>query len=422
MAEIRIMSSCDRLTGLPDRTMLLERLTAASRGRCALLVLGLDGFRDVNHAFGHDVGDGVLHTVANRLNASGDFVARLSGDEFAIVHAAGSPDEAQTLARALVEAIRVPIDVDGTTVVVDATAGIAVSPAHGRTTGQLLRHAEVALGHGKRRPGSVWVYDLQSDEHPRGRLELLADLGRAINDDELVVAYQPKIDLGTGALAGVEALVRWQHPEHGLLGPGTFIPAAERTSIVMPLTLQVLYQSLTAHRRWRDDHGVAIPVAVNLAGACVMDPSLPRHVGSLLRRHGIAPEHLTLEITERTMMSDLAAAKGVLGELHALGVKLSLDDFGAGQTSLGQLQTLPLHELKIDRSIVIGDARLLAGLVEIAHGFGLSTVGEGVETTEVAELLASTGCDQAQGFLYARPMWAAEIPGWIDTELAVVAA
>jgi diguanylate cyclase (GGDEF)-like protein len=422
MAENRLMTSCDALTGLPDRTMLLDRLTAASRGRCALLVLGLDGFRDVNHAFGHDVGDAVLRTVASRLSGSGDFVARLGGDEFAVVHAAGSQAEARLLARALVEAVRAPIEAPGATVVVDATAGIALAPAHGRTAGQLLRHAEIALGHGKRRPGGVWVYDVQAADHPRGRLELLADLSRAITDDELVVAYQPKIDLETGALAGVEALVRWQHPDHGLLGPGTFIPAAERTSIVLPLTLQVLAQSLGAHRRWREGHGVTVPVAVNLAGACVMDPSLPEHVAGLLRRDGVAPEHLTLELTERTMMSDLTVARDVLGALHGLGVRLSLDDFGAGQTSLGQLQTLPLHELKIDRSIVIGDPRLLAGLVEIAHGFGLATVGEGVETTELAEVLATTGCDQAQGFLYARPMWASELPGWIDARHAQIAA
>ena len=217
----------------------------------------------------------------------------------------------------------------------------------------------------------------------------------------------------TGALAGVEALVRWQHPVHGLLGPGTFIPAAERTSIVLPLTLHVLYQSLTAHCRWRDEHGVLVPVAVNLAGMCVMDPGLPAHVRQLLTRHGVRPEDLTLEITERTMMSDLAAASGVLNDLHALGVKLSLDDFGAGQTSLGQLRELPLHEMKIDRSLVIGDERMLTSVVDIAHRFGLKAVGEGVETEDVAAALTSAGCDEAQGFLFARPMWADEVTAWV---------
>lgn len=415
------MSSCDRLTGLPDRMMLQDRLVAAARSRCGLLVLGVDGFRDINHAFGHAVGDAVLSTIAARLSACGDFVARLGGDEFAIVHAAGNRAEAQALARTIVEAVRVPIDADGHVVVVDATVGIALAPTHGRTASSLLRRAEVALDQGKRRPGSVWFYDHHADEHPRGRLELLAELNRAITDDELVLAYQPKLDLATGALAGVEALVRWQHPRHGLLGPGAFIPAAERTSVVLPLTLSVLYQALGAHRRWRDAHGLVVPVAVNLAGACVMDETLPAHVASILHRHGVDPACLTLEITERTMMSDLTAAQDVLHRLRELGVRLSLDDFGAGQTSLGQLRELPLHEMKIDRSIVVGDEALLASVVDIAHGFGLTAVGEGVETEALAAALAATGCDQAQGYLYARPMWAADIPGWVDARLALAA-
>ena len=235
------------------------------------------------------------------------------------------------------------------------------------------------------------------------------------------MAYQPKIDLATGRTEGVEALARWQHPQHGLLFPGAFIPAAEVTSLVRPLTLHVVDAALRAHREWAGQ-GVVLPVAVNLAGPCVMDAGMPAAIANLLADHGVPAEALTLEISERTMMQDVDAALRVLEALRALGIRLSLDDFGTGQTSLGQLRQLPLHEMKVDRSLVIGDERLLASVVELAHKFGLRAVGEGVETEEIAAVLAATGCDEAQGFLFARPMWASDIPAWVaDRRIAVTA-
>jgi diguanylate cyclase len=416
----------DALTGLPNRTLLFGRLeSAVAGGSAALLLVDLDGFREINDTLGHDHGDELLIEVARRLRAAvgdDDLVARLGGDEFAVLHAGtGGEAGARELAEAVVECLRVPLDARGTTVVVDASIGLALAPEHGADAATIARRAEVAMYEAKRRRTRIDVYDPDRDHHNRDRLALLGELGGAIRRDELVVAYQPKLALATGEVRGVEALVRWQHPVHGLLGPGQFVPAAELTSLIRPLTLHVVDASLRTHRRWREQ-GLELPVAVNLAGPCVMDADLPVAIADLLADHDVPAEALTLEISERTMMSDLPGALHVLGRLRGLGIRLSLDDFGTGQTSLGQLRQLPLHEMKIDRSLVIGDERLLSSVVDIAHRFGLRAVGEGVETDDVAAALTSAGCDEAQGFLFARPMWADDVPAWVAGRRIVQAA
>jgi len=412
----------DQLTGLPNRSMLFEGLAdAVAAGGGALLQLDLDGFREINDTLSHDHGDELLIEVARRLRAAagpGDLVARLSGDDFAILRpGAGEESEARVLAGALVEGLREPLDVSGTTVMVDATVGIALAPLHGEDAAGIARRAEVALYEAKRRQSRIEVYDAERDHRDRGRLELLGELGGAIRRGELRVAYQPKVAMVTEEICGVEALVRWQHPVHGLLPPGQFIPAAEVTSLVRPLTLHVVDAALRAYTEWRR-RGFELPVAVNLAGPCVMDLEIPSAIAALLADHGAPAEALTLEISEGMVMSDPARALRVLTGLRELGVRLSLDDFGTGQTSLGQLRQLPLNEMKIDRSLVIGDSRLLSSVVEIAHRFGLRAVGEGVETPELAAALAAVGCDEAQGFLYAKPMWADEIPVWVTSRHA----
>jgi diguanylate cyclase (GGDEF)-like protein len=407
----------DALTGLPNRTALFERLgEVVGHERAALLLVDLDGFREINDTLGHDHGDELLIEVARRLREAvgeHDLVARLGGDEFAVLHGGGGEAGSRRLADAIVDCLRLPLDVRGTTVVVDASIGVALAPEHGTDAASIARRAEVAMYQAKTRHASVDVYDPERDHHNRDRLALLGELGAAIRRDELVVAYQPKLALRSGEVRGVEALIRWQHPEHGLLGPGQFVPAAEVTSLIRPLTLHVIDASLRAHREWRR-HGLDLPVAVNLAGQCVMDPTLPEAIAGLLADHDVPAEALTLEISERTMMNDVTGALTVLERLRKLGILLSLDDFGTGQTSLGQLRQLPLDEMKIDRSLVIGDERLLSSVVEIAHRFGLRAVGEGVETDEIASTLVAAGCDEAQGFLFARPMWADQVPAWVE--------
>jgi diguanylate cyclase len=424
--ENRRQATHDALTGLPNRTLLFERLGEhVGAGGAALLQVDLDGFREINDTLGHDHGDELLIEVARRLRAAvggDDLVARLGGDEFAVLRAGvTSRDEALALGEALHEALHAPLDARGTTLVVDASIGLALAPEHGDDAATIARRAEVAMYVAKRRHSGIEVYDAERDHHNRDRLTLLGELGGAIRRGELVVAYQPKIALDTGMVGGVEALVRWQHPEHGLLFPGAFVPAAEVTSLVRPLTLYVIDAALRAHREWRDQ-GLDLPVAVNLAGPCVMDVDLPTAVAGLLERHDVPAGALTLEISERMMMSDVPGALRVLDALRALGVRLSLDDFGTGQTSIGQLRQLPLHEMKVDRSLVVGDERLLSSVVDIAHRFGLRAVGEGVETEDVAEALLGAGCDEAQGFLFARPMWADAIPGWVASRRVPQAA
>ncbi|HWT94995.1 MAG TPA: EAL domain-containing protein [Solirubrobacteraceae bacterium] len=421
MSENRRQATHDALTGLPNRTLLFERVGAAvAQGTAALLIIDLDGFREINDTLGHDHGDELLVDVATRLSAAageGDIVARLGGDEFGVLRPRGATEEeARVLAAALVDTLRTPMSAGGTAVVVDASVGVALAPQHGSDAATIVRRAEVAMYVAKRRRSSVELYDVQRDHTSRDRLALLGELGGAIRRGELVLAYQPKVTLGptgmAGEVQGVEALVRWQHPEHGLIPPGQFVPAAELTSLVRPLTLHVVDAALRTYRGWYD-RGIELPIAVNLAGPCVMDVGIPGAVADLLADHGVPATALTLEISEETMMSDLPGALKVLEDLRTLGVRLSLDDFGTGQTSLGQLRQLPLDEMKIDRSLVIGDRRLLSSVVDIAHRFGLEAVGEGIETPEIARALADAGCDLAQGFLFARPMWADDVVAWV---------
>jgi diguanylate cyclase (GGDEF)-like protein len=414
--EGRRRARIDALTGLPNRAVLTEELGAAiDAGEAALLLVDVDRFREVNETLGHGKGDELLRRVADRLRAMAgraDVVACLGGDEFAILRR-GTVDAAEVgdIGAMLARALRTPVDLGSTTVAVDASVGIALAPVHAADAMNLLRRAETALYEAKRRRAGVEVYDLRLDPHRRGRPELVAELARAIQQRELVVAFQPKVDLRSGETAGVEALVRWEHPARGLLSPGEFIPAAEITSLIRPLTLYVLEQALVAQTAWAGD-GFAVPVAVNLAGPSVMDVELPAAVAALLAEHLTEPASLTLEISEGTIMSDEAGALGVLGGLRDLGVSLSLDDFGTGQTSLGQLRQLPLDEVKLDRSFV-EDPALVGIMVELGHRFGLTVVAEGVETSETASALTAAGCDVAQGYLYAKPMWADDVGRWL---------
>jgi diguanylate cyclase (GGDEF)-like protein len=418
--RLRRQALHDALTGLPNRTLLHARAERVLRGEepAAMLLIDLDRFKEVNDTLGHDYGDALLVEVSERLHGAlrrGDTLARLGGDEFAVL-VDGVPDRGAVveLAGRLQEALRRPFALRGVAVELEASIGVAFYPEHGETAGALLQRADVAMYDAKRGRHGVATYAPERDPYSADRLGLLAELRRAIESDELVLHYQPKVLLATGALIGVEALVRWQHPTRGLLGPDEFVPLAERTGAVADLTRWVVDRALAQHRAWRDQ-GIDLPVAVNLAAANIVDVTLPASVRGLLERHEVAGDRLECEISEHTVMADPVRASDVLAGLRALGVRLSLDDFGTGHSSLAYLKRLPLDEVKIDRSFVAGmahdenDAVIVRSTIDLARNLGLEVVAEGVETEEIMHALAELRCDIAQGYYISRPLPATEL-------------
>jgi diguanylate cyclase (GGDEF)-like protein len=418
----------DTLTGLPNRTRLYQRagrLTKSVRafgGLAALLLIDLDRFKEVNDTLGHDHGDMLLRDVADRLGDSlrrGDMLARLGGDEFAVL-LTDLPDRgaAAELAGRVLAALERPFAVRGVTVQLEASVGIALCPDHGTDVGTLVQRADVAMYEAKREQDRIRVYDARRDPYSPARLQRIGELREALANDELVLHYQPKIAVAGGDVTGVEALVRWQHPRHGLLAPAEFLPLAERTGLMGELTRWVVDAALRQARAWEDE-GVEIPIAVNLAAANILDVALPDAVAERLAHHGVPGARLTCELSEHTVMADPRRAGEVLNRLRALGVRLSLDDFGTGQSSLSYLKRLPLDELKIDRGFVSGivgddhDALIVRSTIDLARNLGLEVVAEGVEGAEVLQRLRALRCDEAQGFHLSRPLPAEALIEWL---------
>jgi diguanylate cyclase (GGDEF)-like protein len=419
----------DALTGLPNRTLLTQRLEQAldtdagggPRTATALLLIDLDRFKEINDTFGHGYGDQLLLQLGQRLaGVVGEraTVARLGGDEFAIlVPDIGTVDSASAAARRVLAALRTPFRVEGVDLDVDASIGVVVSGEHGSDSTTLLQRVDVAMYVAKTEQIGVSAYDPIGDPHSPARLALLGELRRALDHGELVLHYQPKVRISDGALVGAEALVRWQHPERGLILPGDFVPLAEHTGLVTPLTHPVLDTALAQVRAWSDD-GRRTTVSVNLSARNLLDPELAAQVATLLAAHGVDPELLALEVTETAIMIEPARAQRVLRELAALGVRISLDDFGAGYTSLGQLRTLPISELKIDLSLVIpmtqepGAALIVRSVVELGRSLGLTLVAEGVEDAATLDALALMGCDVAQGYHFSPALTADAFAAW----------
>ncbi len=429
--QLRHQALHDALTDLPNRTLLHRRAERALRGDGfgAMLLIDLDRFKEVNDTLGHDHGDELLIEVASRLQGAlrrGDTLARLGGDEFAVL-LDGVPDRVAVveLAARLQDALRRPFALRGVAVELEASVGIALYPEHGVTVGALLQRADVAMYDAKRGRRGVATYVEERDPYSADRLGLLAELRRALEHEELVLHYQPKVDLASGAVIGVEALVRWQHPTRGLLPPDEFVPLAERTGAVADLTQWVVDTALAQHRRWRDE-GIDLPVAVNLAAANVVDRALPERIAELLAKYDVGGDRLECEISEHTVMGDPLRATEVLARLRALGVRLSLDDFGTGHSSLAYLKRLPLDEVKIDRSFVAGmaedenDAVIVRSTIDLARNLGLAVVAEGVETAEVMRGLADLCCDTAQGFHVSRPLPPERLTAWLRDQAVSV--
>jgi diguanylate cyclase len=418
----------DPLTGLPNRELFADRVGQAIRTAdrqlqpAALLLLDLDRFKDVNDTLGHHHGDVLLSQVAARLTAElreVDTVARLGGDEFAVLLPDATAEGAAAVAEKLRAALHRPLVLDGVLLDLDASIGIAIYPDHGSNAAQLLQHADVAMYAAKHAHAGFVVYDPAVDQHSPKRLALLGGLRRALERDELILHYQPKIDLHSGRVLGAEALVRWQHPDHGLLLPGEFIPLAERTGLIHPLTRWVLDAALAQAAEWHRA-GHRLSIAVNISTRSLLDPAFPDQVAERLAFWQLPAGALVLEVTESAVMADPARALEVLGRLHTLGVGLAVDDFGTGYSSMAYLKALPVDELKVDRSFVgqmetsNSDAVIVRSTIDLGHNLGLRVVAEGVETQDTWERLKALGCDTAQGYHLGRPMPAADLEPWLE--------
>jgi diguanylate cyclase len=417
----------DDLTGLGNRRHLVDRLdaaieqAAASDGTLALLLVDLDGFRELNDTLGHSAGDEVLRQIGPRLAQilrDEDTLARLGGDEFAVVLAPGDETTASAAGLRLRAALERSFGVGGIRLHVDASVGIALFPEHARDAIGLLQRADVAMYEAKRMRTGHEVYLAARDRHSRDRLLLIGELHGALRAGQLVLHYQPKADLRTGAITGVEALVRWEHPDRGLLGPVHFLPLVEQSGLTRALTGFVVDRALDeigARRRL----GFDLTVAVNLGPADLLDLGLPSEVERLLRLRRFPPDQLELEVSEDVVMADVERTADVLDGLRATGVRTALDDFGAGHAALSHLKRLRLDTLKIDRGFIMRlcederDAAIARSLVDLGRRLEMAVVAEGVEDAETWRTLAEWGCDEAQGHLLGRPMPADELTAWL---------
>jgi diguanylate cyclase (GGDEF)-like protein len=417
----------DALTKLPNRWALAKSLEAAmtaseNEGRSlAVMILDLDDFKAINDTLGHEVGDLVLKHIAQRLRHAlpdCETLARLGGDEFAVV-VAGSRTEAEDAAKRLLSALDHPLEVDSLALQVAASIGIACFPQDGSTTAEMLRHADVALYCAKASGAAFQTYAEEDDEYSIDRLALAAQLRRGIERGELIVHFQPKVALRGPGPPGVEALVRWQHPQLGCIGPDGFIPLAEQTGIIKPLTEWVLESTLRQCARWKREH-LDVSVSVNVSTRNLLDHDLPAMILRLLERFELDPSVLQLEITESRTVADLLRARATLGELRSTGVMIAIDDFGTGYSSLSQLQQLPIDEIKIDRSFVMrmeshrSDAMLVRSIIDLGRNLGLRVTAEGVETEGILRELCQLGCDFAQGYHIGRPAVADECRRYLE--------
>jgi diguanylate cyclase (GGDEF)-like protein len=426
MLEIEHQALHDDLTGLPNRAFFRESAAQAFAearelgGGVAVLLIDLDRFKEINDTLGHESGDLLLAELGDRLRRllrGTDTVARLGGDEFAIL--APGQHDAQS-AVAVAERVRRGVDepfvVSGLTLEVEASIGIALFPDHGEDVETIMRHADVAM-YVSKEAHAPKVYSSDHDHYSPDRLALVGELRRALEAEELILHYQPQLAL-TGELKSVEALVRWQHPERGLLSPDRFLPLAEHTGLIRPLTRYILDVGLRQLRAWHDA-GRDIGLAVNLSARDLLDLNLPDEVLELLNKWSVDPRRLELEITENILLTDPARAGLVLERLGALGVTVAIDDFGSGYSSLNYLRRLPVDVLKIDKSFVLNmatnehDAVIVRSTIDLGHNLGLRVVAEGVESREIWDRLATLGCDTAQGFYLSRPIPAAALDEWL---------
>lgn len=421
--QLEFQATHDLLTGLANRRFFKRHLdevmfSAQSDGKpLALLLMDLNSFKEINDTLGHHNGDLVLKSVTERLReviGKAGFLARLGGDEFSVLLANTDREAAINFAQQLITAFEQPFMLRELPVSAEISVGIALYPEHGD---HLIQRAEVAMYLAKQEKSGCAVYAAEKDQYSPERLRLLSDLRRALEEEQLYLLYQPKLDLRRRTIDGAEALVRWQHPRLGSVPPDQFIGMAEHTGLIRPLTYWVIHEALRQCDAWRKD-GVDFAVAVNISSRN-LEPDLPGRISEMLRAYDLAAESLELEITEGTLMKEPARAGEILARLRELGIRTSIDDFGTGYSSLSYLSNLPVRAIKIDRSFVMNmttdenSAVIVRSTIELGHKLGLEVVAEGVETEEALEELAALGCDLAQGYYISRPLTAADLTDWL---------
>lgn len=426
-ARISELAYRDQLTGLPNRILFHDRLEQATRltsragQNLALLIINLDRFREVNVILGHHIGDLLLQDISERLAAvlerESDTLARLGGDEFAVLLSDCDTNGAMLVARKILDTLDQPILLEGQEVIATGTIGIAIYPEHGKEINTLMRRADIAKYEAKHNNSGYALFDLNYVEKNQEHLSLLAELRHAIERNEFVLYYQPKVEFATGTIGHVEALVRWTHPERGMIPPDQFIPYAEHTGYIRTITKWVIEEALRQRSVW---NGLQLPLTVSVnISARDLNADIPKVIAALMDKYGASPDWICLEITESAIMEDTKRALAILEELHGMGLALSIDDFGTGYSSLAYLKKLPVSELKIDQSFVFhmaddrDDATIVRSTIEMGHNMGLLVVAEGIENKATWDMLNDMGCDLAQGYFISKPMPAEALQNWI---------
>jgi diguanylate cyclase (GGDEF)-like protein len=409
----------DALTGLPNRELFRDRIDQAvnasrrSGETAVVMIMDLDHFKEINDTLGHHMGDLLLQEVSGRINNAlreSDTVARLGGDEFGVLlPRVDNPGDAATVAQNLLAVLREPFVLEGMRLEIDASVGLALHPLHGEDNETLQQRADIAMYSAKQSGRGFAIFEPELDRHSPRRLALAGGMRQAINEGQIELYYQPKADLRTGRIMGAEALARWDHPEFGIVGPSEFVPIAEQTGLITPLTSFVLDAAISQVRKWKDA-GLELSIAVNLSARSFLDTQLAVEIPRLLAKWNVEAELLELEITESMLMTDAARAEATLTRLSRIGLTLSVDDFGTGYSSLANLKRLPVDVIKIDKSFVMemavdaSDAAIVRSTIDLAHNLGLRVVAEGVESEDAWRHLETLGCDFAQGYYLSRPL------------------
>lgn len=419
----------DPLTGLPNRTLFLERLSQTlnisqrENQTFAVLIMDIDRFKDVNDILGHHIGDLLLKEVVKQLQSvlprDSDSVARLGGDEFGLLMEKCDTQAAQTIAQKIVETLTQTILLDGQQVIASGSIGIAIYPEHGTDISSLLRHADMAMYVSKRNNSGYAFYTASIESRSKQNVSLMAELRHAVEHNELTLYYQPKVDISTGKISQVEALVRWIHPR-AVIPPNEFIPFAELTGYIRTITQWVITHALQQRKAWQE-RGLPLTVAVNISSQDLLNSKLPDVFAELMQQHAASPHWLSLEITESAIMEDPESALDILNQLDRMGLRMSIDDFGTGYSSLAYLKKLPVSELKIDQSFITtmetneDDSIIVRSTIDLAHNMGLKVIAEGVENEVVWNMLQSMGCDLVQGYYVSRPLTAEALEQWLHT-------